>query len=65
MEKRKKKLKNGVVEGFFRKGVRNPCGCGSNCFHKEDDGVTTYGVCNACKQDIYEYEERDISGEWS
>jgi len=62
---RKTKLKNGTVECFFIKGETNPCGCGSNCFHQEDDGVKTYGVCNACQQDIYEYKERDISDEWN
>jgi len=47
--------KNGEVEGFFIKGERNPCGCGSNVFHKEYNGKTLFGVCNACERDIYEY----------
>lgn len=50
---RKTKLKNGEIETFFVKGEMNPCGCGSNCFHKEDDGYKTYGVCNSCGKDIY------------
>lgn len=33
---------------------RNPCGCGSNCYHYEFDGKKIYGVCNACGTDIYE-----------
>lgn len=35
-------------------GDRNPCGCGSNCYHYEFDGKKIYGVCNACGTDIYE-----------
>jgi hypothetical protein len=62
--KRKTKLKDGEIQSFYIKGEKNPCGCGSNCFHKQDDGEKIYGVCNACKQDIYEYLERDTSGEW-
>ena len=39
---------------FFISGQRNPCGCGSNCYHEEYDGEKVIGVCNACNQDIYE-----------
>lgn len=39
---------------YFVKGVSNPCGCGSNCYHYEYNGEKIYGVCNACKTDIYE-----------
>lgn len=65
MDKRKTKMLNGEVHTFFIKGQRNPCGCGSNCFHKVDDGMKTYGVCNACNRYIYEYKERDLSGDWA
>lgn len=60
---RKTKISNGVTEGFYIKGERNPCGCGGNVFYKQDDGSKTYGVCSACHRDIYEYIERDTSGE--
>lgn len=48
---------------------RNPCGCGSNCYHYEYDGEKIYGVCNACKADIYEMkpeyvEEKLKQGVW-
>lgn len=56
---RKIKLLNGNTHSFFIKGERNPCGCGSNCFHKEDDNKHTYGVCNACGKDVYVYNERE------
>lgn len=47
----------------------NPCGCGSNCYHYEYDGEKIYGVCNACKTDIYEMkpeyvEEKLKQGVW-
>jgi len=67
MNNRKIKLKDGEIEGFWIKGERNPCGCGSNCFHEEYDGKILYGVCNACKSDIYEfkYDEAYINNsEW-
>lgn len=57
------KMLNGKVHCFFIKGEKNPCGCGSNCFHLEDNGKITYCVCNACKRDLYE-KERNMSGEW-
>ncbi len=62
--KRKTKLKDGEVEAFWIKGERNPCGCGGNVFFVQDDGKKMYGVCSACKRDIYEHIERDVSGEW-
>ena len=50
---------------------RNPCGCGSNCFHYEYDRINNviYGVCNACEKDIYivkeEYmNEKLHTGKW-
>lgn len=52
---RKIKLLEGEIHSFIVKAQRNPCGCGSNCFHKEFDGKTLYGVCNACDRDIYEF----------
>ena len=60
------KLKDGKVEAFIVKGERNPCGCGSNVFHKEKDHDTNivYGVCNACEKDIYEYEDNSDFEEW-
>ncbi|EKS4345050.1 hypothetical protein QB607_003053 [Clostridium botulinum] len=61
---RKIKLLNGEIHTFMVKGQMNPCGCGSNCFHAEDDGKHTLGVCNACGKDIYEYNEREEFIEW-
>ena len=54
---------------YFTGKTKNPCGCGSNCFHYEDDGTDIYGVCNACGEDIYqvkpEYvEEYRQTGVW-
>lgn len=50
---------------------KNPCGCGSNCFHYEYDKVLNkiYGVCNCCNTDIYEVKEEYIkeklsTGKW-
>lgn len=43
---------------YFIKGQMNPCNCGGNCFHYEYDGVKIIGVCNACKSDIYEMENK-------
>ena len=42
------------VESFWIKGVKNPCGCGSNVYHYELDGEKVIGVCNSCNTDIYE-----------
>ena len=42
---------------YFIKGQKNPCGCGSNCYHKEYDGSIIKCVCNACDTDIYEIKE--------
>jgi len=56
---RKIKLLDGEIESFFIRGKRNACGCGSNCFHKENDKINTYGVCNACKRDIYLYDKKE------
>jgi hypothetical protein len=68
MNKRKVKLKDGEVESFWYKENKNPCGCGSNVFHKELEGIRLFGVCNACDEDLYEfsYEEDYIeNSEWS
>lgn len=56
MNNRKIKLKDGEIQTFWYRGKRNPCGCGSNCFHEEHDDTHLYGVCNACDRDIYEFE---------
>lgn len=53
------KLIDGEIESFIIKGERNPCGCGSNCFHKENTDIATYGVCNSCGSDIYRYNEKE------
>lgn len=47
---------------YFIKGEKNPCGCGSNCYHYEYDAVAKkiYGVCNACNRDIYEVKEENV-----
>ena len=44
-----------AVWTYFVSGQRNPCGCGSNCYHHEYDrrDGKIYGVCNACDTDIY------------
>ncbi|NFI08700.1 hypothetical protein FDF97_16180 [Clostridium botulinum] len=56
MNKRKVMYKNGEWQDFWFKGKRNPCGCGSNIFHEEllINGKVI-GVCNACNEDIYEF----------
>lgn len=48
---------------------RNPCGCGSNCFHKEYDGKNIWCICNSCNTKIYgvkeEYIQEDLNkGIW-
>ena len=50
----------GEIWNYFIIGVRNPCGCGSNCFHYEYDGKKIYGVCNACNTDIYELNDEKV-----
>lgn len=45
---------DGGIWSYYVSGQMNPCGCGSNCYHYEYDGRRVYGVCNACKKDIYE-----------
>ena len=44
-----------TVWTYFVPGERNPCGCGSNCYHHKYDrrDGKIYGVCNACDKDIY------------
>lgn len=46
------------IWSFIHKGKSNPCGCGSNCFHKEYDGKRILYVCNACNQHLYEVVEK-------
>ena len=53
----------------YLNGRRNPCGCGSNCFHYEYDGEEVIGVCNGCWKDIYvvkpEYRQEYLKkGRW-
>lgn len=62
--KRKIKLLNGEIQSYWMGGERNPCGCGSNVFHLENDEYNTYGVCNSCKLDIYLYDEQIEFDEW-
>ncbi len=45
---------------YMVKEERNPCGCGSNCYHLEYDGEKIYGVCNACDTDIYEIKDEYV-----
>ena len=42
------------VYTFYISHKRNPCGCGSNCYHYELDGKKIFGVCNSCGKDIYQ-----------
>lgn len=44
----------GGIWCYWIKDQMNPCKCGSNVYHREYDGKTIYGVCNACNKDIYE-----------
>lgn len=64
MRKRKVKLKDGQIQSFYIKGEKNPCNCGCNYFHKQNDNTTTYGVCNSCGKDIYIYKEKEEFAEW-
>jgi len=50
---------NGELKSYFIKGIFNPCRCGSNVFHKANmtKAQKTFGVCNACRKTIYEYED--------
>lgn len=57
------------IWSFWIKGEKNPCKCGSNCFHHQYDGNEVYCVCNSCGKDIYtvipEYKEETLSkGIW-
>lgn len=58
-------IKNGIWCYMVKGGEMNPCGCGSNCYHHEYDGIKLYGVCNSCQRDIYEYKEEYIEDELS
>lgn len=42
-------------------GEKNPCGCGSNCFHYEYDGNDIYCVCNACNEDLFIFNEDAVA----
>lgn len=46
-----------TIWSYFIPKTKNPCGCGSNCYHYEHDGKRVIGVCNACGKDIYEVKE--------
>ena len=48
---------------FYIPQQRNPCDCGSNCFHEEYDGENVICVCNACNRDIYEIKSEHIKKE--
>ena len=61
---RKIKLKDNRIETFIIKEETNPCRCGCNCFHSEDDGEKIYGVCNSCNKDVYIFKERQEFEEW-
>ena len=63
MGKRIPRLIDGELETFMVQGERNPCGCGYNCFQQQydvDEDIT-YGVCNACRRDIYTYKKNPNS----
>jgi len=62
--KRQIKLLDGEIHTFFIKGQKNPCGCGSNCYHEENTENETFGVCNACDRDIYTYDKKEEFKEW-
>lgn len=56
---------------YYIKNTKNPCECGSNCYHQEYDNKERiiYCVCNSCKKDIYvirdEYIQEELKkGEW-
>ena len=53
-KKRKIQYYNDESRGIWTymvKGESNPCGCGSNCYHKEyePESETLFCVCNACR----------------
>lgn len=58
---------DGDIKSFITRGQRNPCGCGSNCYHYVTDGVEILGICNACETAIYqvntEYVEKTLAKE--
>ena len=45
---------NSDIKWCYYTSLKNPCGCGSNCYHHELDKETIIGVCNSCGEDIYE-----------
>lgn len=49
-----------MIWSYYIPQIRNPCGCGSNCYHYEYDGRRVVGVCNGCDADIYTVEEKLI-----
>ena len=56
---------------YYSSKNKNPCGCGSNCYHYEYDKTNNiiYGVCNTCNEDIYivkeEYMDEKLHiGKW-
>ena len=48
------------VHNYWIEGKRNPCGCGSNLFHYEYDGINVSGICNACGVKLYEMKEEYV-----
>ncbi len=48
---------NETIHSYYVPHERNPCGCGSNLYHLQYDGKNIYGVCNACKEDLYIYND--------
>lgn len=51
---------NGDIKSFMTKGQRNPCGCGSNCYHYITDDVEILGICNACETAIYQISQEYV-----
>ena len=48
---------NKTIHSYYVPHERNPCGCGSNLYHLQYDVKNIYGVCNACKEDLYIYND--------
>lgn len=68
MNNERKRVKQYYVDSenvwsYFDGERRNPCGCGSNCYHYEYDGEKIYEVCNACKTDLYEMKSEYVEEE--
>lgn len=48
---------------YFISNEDNPCNCGSNLVHFELENNNIYGVCNACKTDIYKINDENYKNE--